>query len=133
MAHRKQPPEDASINLTPMIDVVFLLIIFFMVASKFSEAEGRVDVSVIADGKVQAIARQPDKRVVSADAQGNLALDGVPMTMEQMQQTLRAQVSEYPDLRVAVGGAEMLPTGKYLEILRTVKRVGVQHIGAAEY
>ena len=36
MPNRNRSAEDASINLTPMIDVVFLLVIFFMVGSKFS-------------------------------------------------------------------------------------------------
>ena len=37
MPIRRKTTEDASINLTPMIDVVFLLVIFFMVGSEFSE------------------------------------------------------------------------------------------------
>ncbi len=46
MAIRRPRTEDATINLTPMIDVVFLLVIFFMVGSKFSEAESRIKVNV---------------------------------------------------------------------------------------
>ena len=53
MSVRRQRSEDATINLTPMIDVVFLLVIFFMVGSKFSEAESRIKVNVPSVGEMR--------------------------------------------------------------------------------
>ena len=64
MSRRRSITEDASINLTPMIDVVFLLVIFFMVGSHFGDAEGRIDVSVPGVGELNSMTRVPDERLV---------------------------------------------------------------------
>ena len=133
MAIRRRETEAPGINLTPMIDVVFLLVIFFMVATKFSEAEGRIDVQVPIEGQLRSLTRQPDGRVVTLVADGNTLLDDVPMSLDQIQQTLRSQVAEYPDLRVALRGQQNLTHGQYMNTLRAIRRSGVTNIGVAEF
>ena len=70
MSNRRVKAEDVTINLTPMIDVVFLLVIFFMVGSKFSEAESRINVQVPSVGEMRSLSRTPDERVVEVTADG---------------------------------------------------------------
>ena len=74
MLIRRKTTEDASINLTPMIDVVFLLVIFFMVGSEFSEAESRIEVNALNISEMQAITRILDERVVGISIEGLIHL-----------------------------------------------------------
>ena len=83
MANRNRSQEDVTINLTPMIDVVFLLVIFFMVGTKFSESESRINVSVPSVGPMNAISRVPDERVIELTAEGKVLLDGEAVTNER--------------------------------------------------
>tara|TARA_R110002049_G_scaffold2750_2_gene21345 strand:- start:33122 stop:33541 length:420 start_codon:yes stop_codon:yes gene_type:complete len=128
---RRRPSEDATINLTPMIDVVFLLVIFFMVGSKFSEAESRMNVSVPSVGQLQSIARMPDERVVEVTSDGVIALDGQSVTIEQLAAELQIQHQNYPGLKVVVRADESSSLQRYFEVLHAVKSSGVEQMGVA--
>lgn len=130
MSLRRQPTEDASVNLTPMIDIVFLLVIFFMVGSKFSESENRVAVDLPA-ADMRPIARVPDERVVAVNAAGELTLDGQPVSPDRLSDELRQQVAGYPGLRVAVRGDGDVLHRQMMEVFQAVRRSGVQQINVS--
>tara|TARA_R110002167_G_scaffold293400_1_gene498105 strand:+ start:252 stop:665 length:414 start_codon:yes stop_codon:yes gene_type:complete len=129
MAIRHERAEDATINLTPMIDVVFLLIIFFMVGSKFSEAESRINVNVPSVGDLRSMTRVPDERVVVVATDGSLTLDETPVTIAQLSETLRNQHANYPALKVAVRGDGESSFQQVAEVLHAVRSSGVQQVG----
>jgi biopolymer transport protein ExbD len=129
MAARRQRTEDASINLTPMIDVVFLLVIFFMVGSKFSEAESRIKVNVPTVGEMRSITRGPDERTVAISLDGTVTLDDQPVTLNQLTSTLREQHASYPALKVVVRGEASGSLQQTVEVLHAVRSSGVEQIG----
>ncbi|MCO8124782.1 biopolymer transporter ExbD [Stieleria sp. TO1_6] len=131
MAKRNQSAEDVTINLTPMIDVVFLLVIFFMVGTKFSDSESRIDVSVPSVGPMSAMSRTPDERVVELTADGRLLLDGTPLTIDQLSQTLQTQSAAYPGLKVVVRADSGGSLQHFAEIAHVVRQTGVEKIGIA--
>ena len=129
MAIRRPRTEDATINLTPMIDVVFLLVIFFMVGSKFSEAESRIKVNVPTVGQMRSITRAPDERVVAVGVDGTITLGDTPMTLAQLTETLRQEHDNYPGLKVAVRGEADGSLQQTVEVLHAVTRSGVDQVG----
>lgn len=131
MSKRNRSNDDVTINLTPMIDVVFLLVIFFMVGTKFSESESRIDVSVPSVGPMTAISRVPDERVVELTADGSVLLDGQAVTNEVLLQTLTAQFAEYPGLKVVVRADSAGSLQGFAETIHMVRRSGVSQIGIA--
>ena len=129
MSARRKPSEDASINLTPMIDVVFLLVIFFMVGSKFSEAESRIEVNIPNLSDMQAITRTPDERVVAISIDGTITLDDSIVSQQELTERLRIQYQNYPGLRVAVRGEANGSLQQTVEVLHAVRSSGVEKIG----
>ena len=129
MAIRRQQSEDATINLTPMIDVVFLLVIFFMVGTKFSEAESRIKVNVPTVGQLQSITRAPDERVVAVAVDGTITLGDTPMSLSELTETLRQEHANYPGLKVAVRGEAEGTLQQTVEVLHAVTRSGVDQVG----
>ncbi len=129
MAIRRQRTEEATINLTPMIDVVFLLVIFFMVGSKFSEAESRIKVNVPSVGQMSSITRAPDERIVAIGSDGTITLDGNSVSLSELTSQLRQQHSNYPGLRVAVRGEATGSLQQTVEVLHAVRTSGVEQIG----
>lgn len=129
MAIHRQRSEDATINLTPMIDVVFLLVIFFMVGSKFSEAESRIQVNVPSIGDLRSITRAPDERIVAVAVDGTVTLGDVPMTLSELTETLRQERENYPGLKVAVRGEAEGSLQQTVEVLHAVTRSGVEQVG----
>ena len=131
MSRRKSSAEEVTINLTPMIDVVFLLVIFFMVGSKFSEAESRIQVQVPSVGDMRSLSRTPDERVVEVTAGGEVSLDGNVVSMDQLSATLRSQVQSYPALKVAVRGDGANSFQRIAEVLHVIRSSGVEKMGIA--
>ncbi len=129
MAIHRQRTEDVTINLTPMIDVVFLLVIFFMVGTKFSEAESRIKVNVPTVGEMRSIARAPDERIVAVAVDGTITFGDVPMTLSQLTETLRQEHANYPGLKVAVRGEAEGSLQQTVEVLHAVTRSGVDQVG----
>jgi biopolymer transport protein ExbD len=94
--------EMPSINLTSMIDVVFLLLIFFMVGTHFTNSEGHIDLQLAKVGELKPMVAPPDQRVISVNEFGQCHLDGQPVSLEQLTQKLKAMRARYPGIRVVV-------------------------------
>ena len=131
MALRQPRNEDPTINLTPMIDVVFLLVIFFMVGTKFSEQEGRIPVNLPGVGQPTSMVRGPDKRVVEVDRQGAVFLDGQPITHEQLRVELQRARAAYPDLGVVVRGDAAGTLDSYAQVLSICSHSGIERLDVA--
>ena len=104
MPLKTQQDEQPSLNLTPMIDVVFLLIIFFMVATKFSERERDIELELPEVAAASALTSAPKQRVVSITRTGQVALDGVEVSLAGLTQRLAAARSNYPNMSVVIRG-----------------------------
>jgi biopolymer transport protein ExbD len=88
MPLKVQQDEPMQLNLTPMIDVLFLLIIFFMVATTFGDLERNMELKVpeVADAGDSV---QPAKPlVINVFADGTLDLDSQPVTLEELKSRL---------------------------------------------
>lgn len=127
----RRKSEDITINLTPMIDVVFLLVIFFMVGSKYSESESRVNVNVASGSDLQAMTRLPDKRTVDVSANGAIQLDGQPITLDQLVSTIQNQQRVYPALKVRVRAEDKTEFNTVNTVLRAIHRSGVSDFDLA--
>ena len=74
MPLKTEPLEDPVINLTSMIDVVMLLIVFFMVGTKFSEEERQTGIQVPSVTDSIAMSGQPDEIIVNVDVDGKVTV-----------------------------------------------------------
>lgn len=91
-----------TVNLTPMIDVVFLLIIFFMVGTQFTQSEHELPLKLPGVGGLNAMVPAPDRREITVTAEGSIVFDGQTLSAEQLVAKLQTLRARYPDLRVAV-------------------------------
>ncbi|TWU27535.1 Biopolymer transport protein ExbD [Bythopirellula polymerisocia] len=87
-----------------MIDVVFLLIIFFMVATKFAEVERDIDLNLPEVAAAAPLTSAPKQRVVSIQSDGRVLLDDEEMTLVNLTSSLKAAQQEYPKLSVVIRG-----------------------------
>jgi biopolymer transport protein ExbD len=131
MALRPRPVEEASMNLTPMIDVVFLLVVFFMVGAKFREEESRIPVNVPGVGSVRPMVRGPDEKIVELTRDGEVTLDAQPVSLTDLQGTLSQAHAAYPDLRVTVRGDGSGSLQRFAEVLQACRSSGVENLGIA--
>ncbi|MFN9237230.1 MAG: ExbD/TolR family protein [Planctomyces sp.] len=98
--------EDPILNLTPMIDVVFLLIIFFMVGARFTEEadDQKFDVQLPTAAPLQTLSREPDPLVVSVNRSGQLSLGGRRMSREELRSALEQARTAWSGQTVIIRG-----------------------------
>lgn len=118
--------EDApTLNLTPMIDILFLLIIFFMVGSKFTEMEKAVDLDVPQVTDMGALTAAPEKKVINIFRDGRVMLGTREVDLGDLQAELAASLAEYQDLGVLVRGDSDVPFQQVATVLTTVRQAGI--------
>jgi len=118
-----------TLNLTPMIDIVFLLIIFFMVGTKFVEMERKIAVKVptVSDGA--ALTPAPEKHVINVYNDGQISLDRQIITLDELTARLAAARSEHDDLGVIVRGDADGSFQNVASVLNAVRQAGVSQLG----
>lgn len=123
--------EQPTLNLTPMIDVVFLLIIFFMVGTKFSELERKIALRVPEVNPSETLSAAPEPRVVNVYRNGVVALDGEPITLPDLRNRLQAGQSQYRKLGVLVRSDGQVDFQRVAEVLAVCKQADVRQLGIA--
>ena len=108
MNFRELRRPEVSINLTPLIDVVFLLLIFFMVSTSFSEMTQLVVDLPEAEGSP---ATTDEALILTVDVAGNMTLNGesVPNDPRGLSLALRQQLSGNTDIPVTLSADAMTP------------------------
>ena len=98
--------EEPTLDMTPMIDVVFLLIIFFMVGARFSELERKFDVNLPAASDAKPLTNPPDEIVVNVYQDGRILMgsEQKSKTLSQLQRDLEAARARFAEQAVLIRG-----------------------------
>jgi len=86
----------ANLSLTPLIDVVFLLLIFFLVTSEFEEEERHLDIVLPTATSAAPMVHRPREIIVDVDKGGAIYLRGRPVQPEELERILVAAVADNP-------------------------------------
>ena len=121
--------EQPTLNLTPMIDIVFLLIIFFMVGTKFTELERKIGLRVPEVADKGALTAAPERKIVNVYRDGTVTLDQAPVTLDELTSQLAAACSQYADLGVLVRGDAQGEFQGVASVLNACKQAGIQELG----
>lgn len=105
------------LNLTPLIDCVFLLLIFFLVATKFAEEERELDVMLPQASEARPLIDRPREMFINIDHSGRYYMTGKILTLDEMQAVLNQRFAELG------GGAAV--------IIRADKRAQWEYVVAA--
>ncbi len=91
-----------TLSLTPLIDVVFLLLIFFLVTSEFEEEERRLDIVLPTATSAVPMIGKPREIVIDIDEEGAIYLGGREMTLQELERMLYARAQQNPTNQTAV-------------------------------
>jgi len=124
--------EQPTLNLTPMIDIVFLLIIFFMLGTKFtelSEAEKKIPLEVPEVAAGATMTPAPEKRIINVYRDGRVALDRQEMSLNDLVGELTQAREEYSDLGVIVRGDARGAFQNVASVLSACRKAGISDMG----
>jgi len=120
------PTRRCELNVTPLIDVLLVLLILFMVLVPQRE---RALASELSRGDAPGIV-SPTRAVVIDIAAGELLLDRVPMRDgAELARSLRERVARNPDLAVLVRVAEDVPYAQVIDALDSADGAGARRVG----
>jgi biopolymer transport protein ExbD len=91
--------EDPEFELTPMIDVVFLLIAFFMTLITFI-TEDLIELRLPQAAEATVPEETGERQYLSVDGEGQIYFGDTPVEIEQLVELLNAQREEHPDVKV---------------------------------
>ena len=116
-------------NLTSLIDVLFLLVIFFMVATKFDEMEREIKVAVptVAQAGDDTPPKQP--LVVTVKADGTLELDGKSVSEQDLTTRLKAARTPLTEPTVVIHGDAKCPFQHVASALGACRQAGISELG----
>ncbi|MEX2138453.1 MAG: biopolymer transporter ExbD [Pirellulales bacterium] len=95
-----------SIDMTPMIDVVFQLMIFFLVATRLDEAEREFPVSLPTASEAKPFTSKPTELFINIDRTGRYFVQGRFITVEELEDLLRQSAANNPTQTVRIRGDE---------------------------
>ncbi len=120
-----------SLTITPLIDVVFLLLIFFLVASRFSEEERQLDLNLPSVSEAMSVTAPINEIVINIDAQGQFFIDGAFRQVEQVEQILTRARSNNPLSQAVVIRADKKTDWDYVATaMNLCKKVGIEDFSA---
>jgi biopolymer transport protein ExbD len=128
----KQPFEEMpAVNLTSMIDVLFLLIIFFMVGTKFIETEREIGLKLPQVKPGEALTAAPEKKVINVYRDGQITLDRQSISLEDLVEQLSAARAQYQALGVLVRGDGAAHFERVAQVLTACKHAGIADLSIA--
>lgn len=124
------------VDLTPLIDVVFQLLIFFMLSATFV-VQSSIHIEM-PEAKGATTLEQKDVSITLAygeggpDGKGPIYVDNVPMqSMEELSRVLAARRSERPDIMVLIRADAQTQTARLVEVLGIASSIGIERYGIA--
>jgi biopolymer transport protein ExbD len=121
--------EDYSINLPSMTDIIFLLLIFFMVATVLKDSTRRLDVQLPEARSGQAA--EARRLTIEMAADGTMSLNGELVTQEQLEQQLQPTGEAEGERSVVIKADKRLAYGKVIEIMGLCQTAGIPDIAVA--
>lgn len=85
-----------TLSLTPLIDVVFLLLIFFLVATRFAQEDRELDVMLPSASEARPLTVRPREMFINIDHRGHYFVDGSTLTGQEVENVLEQAAADNP-------------------------------------
>ena len=116
----------AAIEMTPMIDIVFLLLIFFLVATTFREEEREMQVALPFASSSAPISTMLKEFIVNVVEDGTIIVGGRRIDDAELRTMVRDAVAVNPEQKVTVRGDRGTAYANIIQVLDVCKNEGIQ-------
>jgi biopolymer transport protein ExbD len=122
---QKEPPQ---IRITPLIDMVFILLIFFIVTASFVSDAG-LNVKRPRAGSAQPLAARSIK--IAIDAKGQIFLSGQRLSLLSLRPLIKARLIASPDIPAVIIADKATPADIIVKVMDELRLSGIQKIALA--
>ena len=128
--HFKREEDNFAMEMTPLIDVVFLLIIFFMVSTVFVDFSHRMDIN-LPSSKSSIIDEKPKTLEIEMSKNKKIFLAGKPVTLLVLVQILRKLDEKGKKQTAIISADKVLPYGEVIQVMGLLQKAGIPDISVA--
>lgn len=129
---RKQEDE-VGFQLAPMIDMTFLLLVFFMVTTKISKEQVKVDIKLPVASNAVMPKDLSDRDIISIDGDGNYWTGQTQVNKKELTEYLKQRFANYPPLRLYVRADKHTPAKKIKELMKIAADAGAINVIFGSY
>ncbi len=130
MRFQQGEEEEASIHLTSLIDVVFLLLIFFMLTTTFADFTQRLDIE-LPEARAALTKEKQLKYTIELDEKGRIALNGEIVTLAVLDTTLHRDAAAGKVKGAVLRADRSVTHGNVVRVLGIVRDAGIEEVGIA--
>jgi biopolymer transport protein ExbD len=124
-AQEEEKPYD-DINITPMLDLAYVLLVIFIIMTTASVQGIKVNLPKASAAVSMA---KPQTKAITVAESGQIFLDAYPVTLPELESRLRSQKALTPDFPVVVKGDSTVQYQKIMDILDLLRRVDLSQVG----
>lgn len=125
MARRHASKDEADINITPMLDIVFIMLIFFIVTTSFTKETG----ADITKPAAESTERKPQGNIlVGIRSNGDIWMNGGEIELRQVRTLVERAVAENPEGEVVVIADRGTKTSDLVKVMDQIKAAGFEKL-----
>jgi len=124
MRRRKVSHDEVGFNITPMIDLTFLLLIFFMVTSKLSKEQKKMNIALPSAASAVQPEDLSNRDIINLDDKGVCHVADRAMTDEQMKDYLAGRFRANPPLKIYLRADKNTPGRRIREFMKLASEAG---------
>ena len=116
------------INITPMLDLAYVLLVIFILMCTASVQGSKVNLPKAS--KAPSLAK-PKTKAITINNEGKIFLDTIPVTLQELEQRLTQAKAQMPDVPIVVRGDSQTQYQAIMDVLDVVGRIGFSQVGLA--
>lgn len=124
----REEGEDAAIDMTPMLDIVFIMLIFFIVTTVFVKEAG---IEVNKPGASQAVLPKNANIFIAITKDGDIWMDKREIKVDSIRASIERLISEQPTDVVIIQADEDAEHGVVIKVMDQIKAAGIDRISIA--
>ena len=133
MGIQAQEEEEAEVSMSPLIDCVFLLLIFFIVSTMTKKQNKDIDISLPVSSSAEKLIPSNQELVIGVDQEKYIFFEGELVSLNGLHAELREIGVLEPDRRIRLDADEKTPLGRVVEILDLCQFNNLTNVGIRTY
>lgn len=121
----------AALSLTSMLDVIFLLLCFFVTASVYSQWESEISIQLPSAGTADEPSRLPGEIIANVAKDGTVRINGADVTLGELSSRLARIARYYPDQAVIIRADRAVRYDALVKVIDTCRGAGVWNFSLA--
>ena len=125
--------QKVEISMSPLIDCVFLLLIFFLVSTMQKKQEKRIDVSLPSSKSAEKLLLDDKQQVITLTSAGSFYFQGLPIGRSSLREKLKSLSEENPYIRIRLDADKQSSIRNVAEILDLLQFLNLKNVGIRTY